>query len=136
VLTQTASKGKLPYFYISLSKNGKVRKRLVHRLVGETFIPNPENKPQLNHIDGNSQNNKVDNLEWVTNAENTLHAYRTNLNKRNQKLFTVEGVTKNMTQWSKFMGIKVQKLSYLLKKGLTVEEVLNMYIRRMEVNYK
>ena len=106
---------------------------MVHRLVAETFIPKVDGKPQVNHIDGNPQNNKVENLEWVTNAENTLHAYRTLLNKRKQKLFTVFGQTLNMTQWSKVMGIKVQKLSYLLKKGWTVERALNEFGYREEM---
>lgn len=58
---------------------GKVHTKSVHRLVASTLIPNPENKPHVNHIDGNKQNNNVDNLEWVTREENRNHATKMEL---------------------------------------------------------
>ena len=73
------SNGKRGYLVISLFHDGKMYLKPVHRLVAEAFIPNPEGKPQVNHIDGNKLNNNIDNLEWVTSKENLLHARRTGL---------------------------------------------------------
>lgn len=55
-------------------KTGTAYKRRIHRLVAQAFIPNPENKPEVNHKDGNKRNNAVNNLEWVTQKENYEHA--------------------------------------------------------------
>lgn len=61
---------------IELSKNSIRKSFKIHRLVAQTFIPNPDNKPQVNHIDGNPLNNNVNNLEWCTNQENIIHSYK------------------------------------------------------------
>jgi len=58
---------------------GQMKCVRVHRLVAEAFIPNPDNLPQINHIDGNKENNSVSNLEWVTALENTSHAWKNGL---------------------------------------------------------
>ena len=64
------------YTILTLSKPGEKRKRyLVHRLVAKAFISNPGGKLQVNHIDGNTKNNRVENLEWCTKSENLKHAY-------------------------------------------------------------
>ena len=63
------------YKVVGLWKNNKATAKTVHRLVALAFIPNPENKPCVNHIDGNKQNNHVSNLEWVTYSENTVHSF-------------------------------------------------------------
>jgi len=67
------------YRVFALSKNDKRKSMKAHRLVALAFIPNPHNKQQVNHIDGNKLNNNVDNLEWCTHTENMQHAHRTGL---------------------------------------------------------
>jgi hypothetical protein len=63
------------YLCVHLCKDNKPKHFFIHRLVAETFIPNPENKPQVNHINGVKTDNNVNNLEWVSSVENITHKY-------------------------------------------------------------
>lgn len=70
------------YLRVLLYKNGKTKSYYVHVLVAKAFIPNPEGKKQVNHVDGNKENNYADNLAWVTQSENIKHAYELGLKKK------------------------------------------------------
>lgn len=93
---------KAEYYKVSLYKGGCCKKYSIHRLVAEAFIDNSENKPQVNHINGNKHDNRVENLEWATISENRKHAYRTGLQrptyhcKNNKKSIPVAQYDKNM----------------------------------------
>lgn len=63
------------YLYVVLCKNGEKKNFKVHRLVAMTFLDNPNNLPQINHIDGNKSNNHISNLEWCTASQNLKHAF-------------------------------------------------------------
>lgn len=67
------------YLQVNLRKDKKKYYKRVHRLVAENFIDNPDNLPQVNHIDGNKKNNHTNNLEWTDNKSNTQHGYDNNL---------------------------------------------------------
>jgi hypothetical protein len=67
------------YAHVQLHKDSKVKIMRVHRLVSMAFIPNEQNKPHVNHIDGNKLNNHISNLEWCTRSENVSHALKTGL---------------------------------------------------------
>lgn len=74
------------YYQVNLWKNNKGTWKYLHRLLAEHFIPNPLNLPEVNHIDGNRQNNALSNLEWVTGQQNKIHAIQTGLRKYTNRL--------------------------------------------------
>lgn len=78
ILSQRTQQG---YKHVTLTINKKPKSFRVHRLVAIAYIPNPENKPYVNHLDGCRSNNIVSNLEWCTPSENTAHAVATGLMK-------------------------------------------------------
>jgi len=80
------------YCFIFLWKNNKYKAEPIHRLVALAFVPNENNKPQVNHIDGVKINNCVKNLEWNTRSENIKHAYDTGLNKTTKVIDSITGV--------------------------------------------
>ncbi len=97
------------YKRIGLSQKGKVKYYTIHKLVAMAFISNPNNLPQVNHKDGNKENNKVDNLEWCDSIYNNRHARIMGLNKgnkgisyKNRCLKAVEYINKNKKVVSKY----------------------------------
>ena len=89
----TSHKNSGDYLRVDLSKNGITSTKRIHRLVAEAFIPNPENKPQVNHIDEDKTNNMVSNLEWMTAKENNNHGTR---NERAGKAISIPIIATNI----------------------------------------
>lgn len=114
------------YITTKLSIGGNSKRCSLHRLVAIAFLGNPENKPQVNHKDGNKLNNYMDNLEWVTAQENVIHAWKTGLKGNTVYFFEkeiVEDYKKGMistelTKKYKTSWVAIRKL--LKKNGLEI----------------
>ena len=110
---------------IGLSNSDFIKRERIHRLVAYVFIPNPNNLPQINHKDGNTKNNNINNLEWVTHSENMLHAYEHGLISKKVGTNSVlskypEETIKSVINDLKNTELSVPELSkkYKISKGL------------------
>lgn len=88
IMTPVDNRDGYPWSYIQY--NNQYYNRHIHRLVAEYFIPNPDNKPEVNHKNGDKWDNRVENLEWVTRIENQQHALLTGLRSDNIKIKCIE----------------------------------------------
>ena len=126
------------YKSVNLWKDGKMTTMYVHRLVATSFLKNPENKPQVNHIDGDGINNFIENLEWCTAKENIHHAFRPDrtisnkepiqkiesINPEDVRRIFVEKIEKhglNFLWLSKVTGISASSISKYFKSGRDIQ---------------
>lgn len=98
------------YTQVSLRKDGNIKQISVHRLVALYFIPNPDDKPMVDHIDGNKSNNRVDNLRWVTNQENVKN--ETTLKKHKIPVIAYKRETKEKIYFESITEAMKQGFSY------------------------
>jgi len=106
------------YINVMLRKNNIPLTKRVHRLVAEAFIPNPDNKPVVNHKDGNKKNSAASNLEWMTYSENTLHSLKNGLQKK---------VFGDKNYITKIKDQDVLKIREFINEGKTNKEIAKIY---------
>lgn len=102
------------YHKVCLCLNQQKLQKQIHRLVASAFIPNPLNKPEVNHINLNKFDNMLSNLEWVTSSENTIHAY--NL-----------GIIKKPTNKTKLKENDIHIIRDMIKNGISTREICKKY---------
>lgn len=113
------------YNIVTLTKDSKRKPYKVHRLVAQAFIPNPENKEQVNHIDGNKKNNNVQNLEWNTRQENITHAYINKLsnNTKTSNLIALKDDNDNII--SQYSGLTILANTINIDSGKILKTLTN-----------
>lgn len=101
--------------YLRVMVDGKAR--MVHRLIAMTFIPNPENKKTVNHINANKEDNRVENLEWATQSENNQHAVRNHLKPYTLKMWV------SSTKGRKIAKEQAKEIELKRKEGYSLREL-------------
>lgn len=98
---------------------GRNKQFLIHRLVAETYIPNPKKYPQVNHINGNKSDNRVENLEWCNNSQNLIHSVKIGTYNHTRK--PSDNYLKKLTRQD------IQEIIYLCSQGLNHQEIADTF---------
>lgn len=109
------------YERVSLYNKGQRQCKLVHRLVAQVFIPNPNNKPDVNHINGCKTDNDVSNLEWVTQSENMSHAHKNNL----RPYVNTQGEKNGFSKLSQIEAREIKRLSR--QSSMSIKEIACLF---------
>lgn len=109
------------YLSVDLYENSKRKTERVHRLVAEAFVPNPDNKPYVNHKDGNKYNNNASNLEWATSKENCRHAWDNGLAKPSYSMLG----KKNPNGGRKGIPIRIVETGEVFRSSIECEKAIN-----------
>jgi len=124
------------YVQVPLSINKKQKRYLVHRLVATAFIPNPENKPQVNHINGIKTDNFVKNLEWSTRSENVSHSFKIGLQSNKGEKHPTNILTESLVKEIRSKYIPNIYSTYRLAKEYGVSRVtISDVIKRRSWDY-
>ena len=116
------------YWRVGVQINNRQKHLAIHRLVAKAFIPNPDNLPQINHIDGDKNNNKVSNLEWCNNGYNQAHAWKNSL----------KDITK-MSEHSSLRKLTVEQVRFIKEEYSKVDTSIRgnkmNFARKMQIKF-
>ena len=116
------------YWRVGVQINNRQKHLAIHRLVAKAFIPNPDNLPQINHIDGDKNNNKVYNLEWCNNGYNQAHAWKNSL----------KDITK-MSEHSSLRKLTVEQVRFIKEEYSKVDTSIRgnkmNFARKMQIKF-
>lgn len=125
-------KGKRTYYRIELNVKGKAKKYFVHQLIAKVFIPNVENKPFINHINGIKTDNRIENLEWCTNTENITHATLTGLYKcrTGEKHYLAKLSDSEVLEVRKEIALKASQKQLSIKYNVSIHTINHIVNRK------